>query len=341
MSGETTETIQKKKIFSAVKPTGSLTLGSYAGALKNWIAMQDAYDCVYCVADLHSITVSLQPAEFRKNTLEMLAMYLALGINPEKCVLFLQSHVSAHAELAWVLNCYTQFGEASRMTQFKEKSKRNPENVNVGLFDYPVLMAADILLYQAEIVPVGEDQKQHVELARNIAQRFNNRYSPTFVLPEPVMPEYGAKIYGLQNPTAKMSKSEKNPNDCVYLADGADEIMRKFKAAVTDSDSAVKYDKANKAGISNLLTIYSVFSGESIDKAEKEFEGKGYSDFKKRVGEAVIEFLKPVQAEYKKLLADKNYLQSVMKSGAERAARIARRTLSKVYRKVGFVPLEQ
>ncbi len=341
MSGETTETIQKKKIFSAVKPTGSLTLGSYAGALKNWIAMQDAYDCVYCVADLHSITVSLQPAEFRKNTLEMLAMYLALGINPEKCVLFLQSHVSAHAELAWVLNCYTQFGEASRMTQFKEKSKRNPENVNVGLFDYPVLMAADILLYQAEIVPVGEDQKQHVELARNIAQRFNNRYSPTFVLPEPVMPEYGAKIYGLQNPTAKMSKSEKNPNDCVYLADGADEIMRKFKAAVTDSDSAVKYDKANKAGISNLLTIYSVFSGESIDKAEKEFEGKGYADFKKRVGEAVAEFLRPVQAEYKKLLADKNYLQSVMKAGAERAARIARRTLGKVYRKVGFVPLEQ
>jgi len=341
MSGETTDTIRKKKIFSAVKPTGSPTIGSYAGALKNWIAMQDAYDCVYCVADLHSITVSLEPAVFRKNTLEMLAMYLALGINPEKCVLFLQSHVSAHAELAWVLNCYTQFGEASRMTQFKEKSKRNPENVNVGLFDYPVLMAADILLYQAETVPVGEDQKQHVELARNIAQRFNNRYSPTFVLPEPVMPKYGAKIYGLQNPTAKMSKSEENSNDCVYLADGADEIMRKFKAAVTDSDSAVKYDKTNKPGISNLLTVYSVFSGESIDKAEKEFEGKGYADFKKRVGEAVIEFLKPVQAEYKKLLADKNYLQSVMKSGAERAARIARRTLGKVYRKVGFVPLEQ
>lgn len=341
MSGETTDTIRKKKIFSAVKPTGSPTIGSYAGALKNWIAMQDAYDCVYCVADLHSITVSLEPAVFRKNTLEMLAMYLALGINPEKCVLFLQSHVSAHAELAWVLNCYTQFGEASRMTQFKEKSKRNPENVNVGLFDYPVLMAADILLYQAETVPVGEDQKQHVELARNIAQRFNNRYSPTFVLPEPVMPEYGAKIYGLQNPTAKMSKSEENPNDCVYLADGVDEIMRKFKAAVTDSDSAVKYDKANKPGISNLLTVYSVFSGESIDKAEKEFEGKGYADFKKRVGEAVAEFLRPVQAEYKKLLADKNYLQSVMKAGAERAARIARRTLGKVYRKVGFVPLEQ
>ena len=243
---------QRKKIFSAVKPTGALTIGSYAGALKNWIAMQNDYECCYCVADLHSITVSLQPAEFRKNTLDMLAMFLALGVNPDKCTLFLQSHVPAHAELAWVLNCYTQFGEAKRMTQFKEKSKLNSDNVNVGLFDYPVLMAADILLYRAELVPVGQDQKQHVELARNIAQRFNNRYSPTFVLPEPVMPKHGAKIYGLINPSAKMSKSGDNPGDCVYLSDNADTIMRKFKAAVTDSDASVKYNRADKPGISNL-----------------------------------------------------------------------------------------
>lgn len=331
------EESKKQVIFSAVKPTGALTLGSYAGALKNWLAMQEQYDCFYCVADMHSITVRLTPAEFRRNTTEMLAMYLALGIDPEKCTLFVQSHVSAHAELAWVLNCNTLFGEARRMTQFKEKSKRDPENVNVGLFDYPVLMAADILLYQAEIVPVGEDQKQHVELARNIAQRFNSRYSPTFVLPEPVIPKYGAKIYGLQDPTSKMSKSDDNANGCVYLADEPDAIMRKFKAAVTDSETCVKYDRANKPGISNLLTVYATFAGVTPDAAEKEFAGCGYADFKKRVGEAVVEFLRPVQAEYKRILADKLYLQQVMQTGAENAARVARRTLSKVYRKVGFL----
>lgn len=333
-------TEKKKVIFSAVKPTGALTLGSYAGALKNWIAMQNAYECFYCVADMHSITVRLTPADFRKNTIEMLAMYLALGVDPEKCTLFVQSHVPAHAELAWVLNCNTLYGEAKRMTQFKEKSKKDPDNVNVGLFDYPVLMAADILLYQAEFVPVGQDQKQHVELARNIAQRFNGRYSPTFVLPEPVMPEYGAKIYGLQDPLSKMSKSDGNPNDCVYLADDADTIMRKFKAAVTDSGTAIKYDSAAKPGVSNLLTVYSVFSGVAVEKAEKEFEGCGYAEFKKRVGEAVCEFLRPVQSEYRRLLADKAYINSVMKNGAEKASRVARRTLSKVYRKVGFIALE-
>ena len=328
---------RKKVIFSAVKPTGALTLGSYAGALKNWLAMQSEYDCYYCVADMHSITVRLTPAEFRRNTTEMLAMYLALGIDPEKCTLFIQSHVPAHAELAWVLNCNTLFGEARRMTQFKEKSKRDPENVNVGLFDYPVLMAADILLYQAEIVPVGEDQKQHVELARNIAQRFNSRYSPTFVLPEPVIPQYGAKIYGLQDPTSKMSKSDDNPNGCVYLADDPDTVMRKFKAAVTDSDACVRFDRAHKPGISNLLSIYSAFAGVAPAEAEKEFAGSGYADFKKRVGEAVVEFLRPVQAEYRKILADKAYLQAVIGAGAEKAARTARKTLSKVYRKVGFL----
>ena len=333
-------TEKKKVIFSAVKPTGALTLGSYAGALKNWIAMQNEYECFYCVADMHSITVRLAPADFRKNTIEMLAMYLALGVDPENCTLFVQSHVPAHAELAWVLNCNTLYGEAKRMTQFKEKSKKDPDNVNVGLFDYPVLMAADILLYQAELVPVGQDQKQHVELARNIAQRFNGRYSPTFVLPEPVMPEYGAKIYGLQDPLSKMSKSDGNPNNCVYLADDSDTIMRKFKAAVTDSGTAIKYDSAAKPGVSNLLTVYSVFSGVAVEKAEKEFEGCGYAEFKKRVGEAVCEFLHPVQSEYRRLLADKAYINSVMKNGAEKASRVARRTLSKVYRKVGFIALE-
>ena len=333
----TVENEKKKVIFSAVKPTGAPTLGSYAGALKNWLAMQEDYNCFYCVADMHSITVTLSAADFRKNTLDMLAMYLALGLNPEKCTLFIQSHVPAHAELAWVLNCNTLFGEARRMTQFKEKSKKNPENVNVGLFDYPVLMAADILLYQAELVPVGQDQKQHVELARNIAQRFNGRYSPTFVLPEPIIPKNGAKICGLQNPKSKMSKSDDNHNDCVYLADEPDVVMRKFKAAVTDSDACVKFDRENKPGISNLLTVYSTFSGTSVPAAEKEFAGLGYADFKNRVGESVIEFLKPVQAEYKRILADKTYLNEVMKTGAEKAARTAARTLSKVYRKVGFI----
>ncbi len=328
---------KKKVIFSAVKPTGAPTLGSYAGALKNWLSMQEEHECFYCVADMHSITVTLSAADFRKNTLEMLAMYLALGLDPEKCTLFIQSHVSAHAELAWVLNCNTLFGEARRMTQFKEKSKKNPENVNVGLFDYPVLMAADILLYQAELVPVGQDQKQHVELARNIAQRFNGRYSPTFVLPEPIIPKSGAKICGLQNPQAKMSKSDDNANDCVYLADEPDAIMRKFKAAVTDSEATVKFDRENKPGISNLLTIYSTYAGVSVPAAEKEFSGLGYADFKKRVGEAVVEFLKPVQAEYKRILADKTYLSEVMKTGAEKASRTAVKTLSKVYRKVGFI----
>ena len=331
----------KKVIFSAVKPTGELTLGSYAGALKNWLAMQNDYECFYCVADLHSITISIDAAQLRKNTLDMLSMYIALGLDPEKCTLFIQSHVPAHSELAWVLNCYTQFGEAKRMTQFKEKSKKAPDNVNVGLFDYPVLMAADILLYQAECVPVGQDQKQHVELARNIAQRFNNRYSPTFVLPEPIMPKYGAKIYSLQNPQVKMSKSDDELNGSVLLSDDADTIMRKFKTAVTDSDTCVRYNRTEKPGISNLLTIYSAFSGVSIDKAEKEFAGSGYADFKKRVGEAVCDFLKPVQVEAGRIRADKGYLESIMKSGAEKAAHTARKTLSKVYRKVGFVQLDK
>lgn len=331
----------KKVVFSAVKPTGEINIGGYVGAVKNWLRMQDEHNCYYCVADMHSITISLSPAEFRQNTLNLLATYLALGIDPNKCTLFVQSHVPAHAELAWVLNCNTQFGEARRMTQFKEKSKQNPENVNVGLFDYPVLMAADILLYQTDLVPVGQDQKQHVELARNIAQRFNGKYSPTFVLPEPIIPKYGAKIYGLLNPTGKMSKSSGNENDCVLIVDPPEVIMRKFKAAVTDSETSVRYAPSEKPGVSNLLTIYSSFSGVSIPDAEREFSGCGYAEFKKKVGEAVVEFLKPVQDEYKRLIADKAYLNGIMKTGAEKASRVAYKTLSKVYRKVGFLPLER
>ncbi len=331
------QTDNKKTVFSAVKPTGALTLGSYAGAVRNWIAMQDDYNCIYCVADLHSITIDIPAAQLRKNTLDVLALYMALGINPEKCTLFLQSHVSAHAELAWVLNCHTQFGEAKRMTQFKDKSQKQPQNVNVGLFDYPVLMAADILLYSADFVPVGQDQKQHVELARDIAGRFNSKYSPTFVLPEPIIPKSGAKICGLQNPQNKMSKSDDNTSDSVYLLDDPDTITRKFRAAVTDSLARVKFDPQTQPGISNILTIYSLFGGVKIADAEREFDGRGYADFKKVVGEAVCDFLAPVQREYKRIIADKAYLNQIMQTGADKARRIANKTLAKVYRKVGFV----
>lgn len=330
---------RKKIIFSAIKPTGSMTLGNYVGALKNWVAMQsdEGSDCIYCIADMHSITVDITPAEFRQNTIDDIALFLALGLDPEKCTLFIQSHVSAHAELAWVLNCYTQFGEAKRMTQFKDKSKKAPENINVGLFDYPVLMAADILLYQADFVPVGQDQKQHVELARTIAQRFNNKFSPTFVLPEPIVPKYGAKVYSLSDPMVKMSKSDDNANGYILLLDKPEDILRKFKRAVTDSDVSIKYDRTSKPGISNLLTIYSSCAGVSVSAAETEFESSDYATFKNRVGEAVVEFLSPVQAEFKRLMADKAYLMQVMKAGAEKASRSAYKTLNKVYKKVGFL----
>lgn len=328
---------EKKIIFSAIKPTGSMTIGNYAGAIRNWVDLQNDYKCYYCVADMHSITVDVVPSEFRKNTLDDLALFIAFGLDPEKCTLFIQSHVPAHAELAWILNCYTQFGEASRMTQFKDKSKKAPNNVNVGLFDYPVLMAADILLYQADEVPVGVDQKQHVELARTIAQRFNNKYSPTFKLPEPVMPKHGAKVYSLSDPAAKMSKSDDNPNGYILLLDKPDDIMRKFRRAVTDSDAAVRYDPDKKPGISNLLTIYSTFAKVSMDEAQKEFENSDYAAFKTRVGESVVAVLEPVQREYSRLISDRGYLDEVMKRGAESAAKAAYRTLNKVYKKVGFI----
>lgn len=326
----------KKVLYSAIQPTNNLTIGNYVGAIKNWLNLQENYDCYFAIANMHAITVRQIPAELRQKTLAMLALYIACGINPEKCCLYIQSHVPAHAELAWVLNTFTYVGEMERMTQFKDKAARHAENVNMGLMDYPVLMAADILLYQAQYVPVGEDQRQHLEIARDIAQRFNNAVSPTFVVPEGLFMKVGAKICDLQEPTKKMSKSAENPNGSIFLTDDRDTIIRKFKRAVTDSGSEIKFDATNKPGVSNLLSIYSVFTDKTIAEAEREFEGKGYGDFKLAVGEAVADRLAPVQAEQAKLLADKEYLNTVLKNGAERANRTAGRTLSKVYKKIGF-----
>lgn len=331
-------TIERKKvIFSAIQPSGSVTLGNYLGALKNWVSLQDSYDCIFALADLHTITVRQEPAKFRKNILEAYALLLACGIDPEKSPFFMQSHVSAHAELGWVLDCYTQFGELSRMTQFKDKSQKHADNVNAGLFTYPSLMAADILLYQADMVPVGVDQKQHLELARNIAERFNGLYSPTFIVPDPYIPKTGAKIMSLQDPIKKMSKSDENVNGCVYVLDTPDTIMRKFRRAVTDSDACVRYEEG-KDGVNNLMGIYSCVTGKTYEEIEREFEGKGYGDFKAAVGEAVIESLRPIQEKFNQYMEDKAYLAECYNSGAEKAERIARKTLSKVMRKIGFVP---
>ena len=328
---------EKKVVFSALKPTGDLTVGNYIGALKNMIEMTNDYDCLYAVADLHSLTVDCDPKLLRKRSYDFMAFFLAIGLDPQKCTLFLQSHVPAHAELAWILNCFTQFGEAKRMTQFKDKSAKAPQNVNVGLFAYPTLMAADILLYKADYVPVGKDQLQHLELARTIAERFNNKYSPTFVVPQGITGKKGSKIYSLADPTAKMGKTDDNANGTIFLLDDADTIMRKFKRAVTDSESIVRYDVKNKPGISNLLTIYSVFAGCSIEEAEARFASSDYATLKNSVGECVVEYFKPVRAEYNRLIADKTYLDEIMKQGAEKASYLANKTLSKVYRKVGLV----
>lgn len=325
-------------VYSALKPTGKLTIGNYVGAIKNMREMIDSYNCIYTVADLHSITVNIPPSELRENTLDMFSLLITLGIDPEKCLLFLQSQVPMHSELAWILNCFTQFGEARRMTQFKDKSQKAPENVNVGLFAYPVLMAADILLYQAAYVPIGKDQQQHLELARTIAERFNNRYSPTFVVPEGIYPKVGAKIGSLIDPTAKMGKTDENADGTVFLLDDKDTIMRKFKRAVTDSGSDIVFSP-EKPGISNLLTIYSVFSGKSIAEAEARFEGEGYATFKIAVGETVADFLIGIQSEYKRIRSDKAYLSEIMNKGASNACYLAQKTLSKVMRKVGFVRL--
>ncbi len=326
----------KKTLYSAVQPTNSLTIGNYIGAIKNWVNLQNDYNCFYAIANMHAITVRQNPADLRRNTLALLALYIACGVDPEKCTLYLQSHVPAHAELCWVLNSYTYVGEMERMTQFKDKSAKHADNINMGLMDYPVLMAADILLYRADVVPVGLDQRQHLEIARDIAQRFNNAYSPTFTVPEGVYMKVGAKINDLLDPTKKMSKSAENANGSVFLSDDKDAVMRKFKRAVTDSDAQIKYDPENKPGVSNLLTIYSVFAGKTVEQAEKEFAGVGYGEFKLAVGEAVADRLAPLQAEQAKLLADKAYLDGVLKKGADSAARTADRTLAKVYKKIGF-----
>ncbi len=326
----------KKTIFSGVQPSGKLTLGNYIGAIRNWEKLQEDYKCIYCVVDMHAITVRQNPADLRRQTLEVLAQYIACGIDPMKSTLFIQSHVPSHAELAWILNCYTMFGELSRMTQFKDKSAKNADNINAGLFTYPALMAADILLYQTDLVPVGIDQKQHIEITRDIANRFNGIYSDTFKVPEVYMPKVGAKIMSLQTPTAKMSKSDTNENGFILLSDSADTIIRKFKRAVTDSDTRV-CDGEGKDGVRNLMTIYSCITDKTFEQIEAEFEGRGYGDFKLAVGEAVAETLRPVREKTEDLLKNKDYLEEIYTKGAEDAFRIARKTLDKVYRKVGFI----
>ena len=328
---------EKKIMLSGIKPSGDLTLGSYLGAIKNWKERAEEFDCYYFMADLHAITVRQNPADLRRRTLEQLAQYIACGLDPEKNTLFIQSHVHQHAELGWGLNCYAMFGELSRMTQFKDKSAKNADNINGGLFTYPALMAADILLYQPDYVPVGEDQKQHVELTRDIAVRFNHLYGDTFKIPEPYIPKVGARIMSLADPTAKMSKSENEDPGRVSLMDSPETIMRLFKRAVTDCDACVRYDPENKKGISNLMTIYSAATRKTFPEIEREFDGRGYGDFKVAVGEAVVEMLRPIREEATRLIADKAYLQSVCAAGAEKAGYVANKTLRKVYKKVGFV----
>ena len=329
---------EKKILFSGIQPTGTLTLGNYIGAIGNWLKLQDDYNCIFCVVDMHAITVRQVPAELRNRSISFMAQYLACGLDPEKNIMFYQSHVHEHAELTWVLNCNAMIGELSRMTQFKDKSRKHEDNINMGLMDYPVLMASDILLYNTALVPVGVDQKQHIELARDLAIRFNGRYGDTFTVPEPYIPKLSAKVYSLQDPTSKMSKSDENENATVSVIDDPDDIMRKFKRAVTDSDNKIIYNPTEKPGISNLLTIYSSMTDTPIEKCEAEFEGKGYGDLKLRVGEAVVERLRPIRENYTDLLKNKDYLTSITKTGAEKASYLARKTLSKVYRKIGFVP---
>lgn len=328
----------KQIVLSAIQPTGTPTLGNYLGALKNWKNMADDYECFYAVADLHSITVRPEPALLRRRTLEMYALLLAIGLDPEKNTVFVQSHVNAHAQLAWVLNCYTQFGEAARMTQFKDKSEKHPENVNVGLFSYPTLMAADILLYQADFVPVGADQKQHLEITRDIAERFNGIYGQTFKVPEPFIGKTGANIMSLQEPTKKMSKSDTNVKAFISMLDDADTIVRKIKSAVTDSEARVYYGEG-KDGVNNLMGIYSCCTGKDFAEIEQEFAGKGYGDFKAAVAEAVVEELRPVKTEFDRLISDKAYLTACMEDGAKKASYFANKTLRKAMKKVGFYQL--
>ena len=331
--------MSKPIVFSGAQPSGELTLGNYLGALKNWVALQNEYDCVYCIVNQHAITVRQDPQKLRKATLDTLALYLACGIDPKQSTIFVQSHVPAHAELGWALNCYTYFGELSRMTQFKDKSARHAENINAGLFDYPVLMAADILLYQANLVPVGDDQKQHLELSRDIAMRFNALYGDIFTVPEPFIAKVGARVMSLQDPTKKMSKSDENRNNVIGLLENPKDVEKKIKRAMTDSDEppVVRYDLKNKTGVSNLLDILTGITGKPIAELEKEFEGKMYGHLKTKVATQVIDMLTELQAKYHQYRDDENYLHSIMQEGAEKARSKAEPTLKKVYDAIGFV----
>jgi len=328
---------QKKVMLSGIQPSGDLHLGNYLGAIKNWVERTDEFDNYYFMADMHTITVRQNPADLRRRTLEQLALYIACGLDPEKNTLFIQSHVHQHAELGWVLQCYTMFGELSRMTQFKDKSTKHKDNINCGLFAYPSLMAADILLYQPDLVPVGEDQKQHCELTRDVAQRFNGIYGDVFKVPEPYIPKTGARVMSLNAPDSKMSKSM--PEGCIFMMEKPEDIARKFKRAITDSDSenCVRFDPANKPGVANLMSIYAAVTGKSYEEIEQEFAGCGYGKFKPAVGEAVVETLRPIREEATRILQDKAYLESVYKAGAEKASYVANKTLRKVYKKIGFV----
>lgn len=329
--------MDKKIVFSGVQPSGSLTIGNYIGALKNFVELQDEYECYYCIVDLHAITVPQIPKDLRSNSLDVLSLYLAVGMDPKKSTLFIQSHVPAHSELSWVLNTITYMGQLNRMTQFKEKSKKSDENLNAGLFAYPVLMAADILLYQTDFVPVGEDQKQHLELARDLAERFNSRYSDTFVVPEPLIKEFGARIMSLQEPESKMSKSDKDENAYILMLDNKDIVRRKIRRAVTDSIGVVSYSD-DQPGLKNLLNIYSVLSGRSVVDIVSSYVGKGYGEFKDDLADVVIQALTPIQERYKEYRQDKTFLENIYKEGADRAEAAAIRTLRKVYKKVGFIP---
>lgn len=330
------EETAKKRVLSCIQPSGLLTLGNYLGALKNWAAMQDEFDCTFAVADLHAITVRQEPAKLRSQIYSTFAILLALGIDPDKNTVFIQSQVPEHTALSWLLSCYTQFGEMSRMTQFKDKSQKHPDNINVGLFSYPVLMAADILLYQSDLVPVGADQKQHLEIARDIAIRFNNIYGDVFTVPDAYIPKAGARVKSLQDPSKKMSKSDDNANAWVAILDSKDDIIRKFKRAVTDSDNEIRMSD-DKPGISNLITIYSAVTGKSADEVEREFSGKGYGEFKLAVGEAVADTLAPVKQKHDEIIKDKKMLEQLYRQGAEKAERVARKTYFKAMKKVGFV----
>lgn len=327
---------RKKRSLSLIQPTSVPTLGNYLGAMRGWADFQEDFDTIFGIADLHSITVRQDPKKLREQTVQLYALLMSVGLEPEKSILFVQSHVPQHSQLGWLLNCYTQFGELSRMTQFKDKSQQHSDNVNAGLFTYPCLMAADILLYQADVVPVGADQKQHLEIARDIAERFNGVYGNVFTVPEPYIPKAGARVMSLADPTRKMSKSDPNPKGTVYLTDEPNVIMKKFKSAVTDSEMSVRYADG-KDGINNLMTIYSAVTGRDYQAIEDEFAGKGYGDFKKAVGEAVVAELEPVQKKYKELMNDKAYLQDCWTKGGEFAQRLSQRTLDKAMKKIGFL----